>query len=364
MALDTSKPRICVVGQLIGMKAGHITTQGQIVAELLAGDGYEVTRVSSKLNRVLRLCDVILTVFRRRHAVDVLMIEVYSGLSFVLADAASWLGKVLKIPVIFVLHGGSLPEYADTHPKWVNRVLDRGKLLVAPSEYLAMEMTDRGFDVRVVPNVVSISKDQFRLRRKLAPKLLWMRSFHPLYNPRMAVEVLAEVKAKRPDATLVMAGVDKGMEGEVRNHATDMGLRDSVRFPGFLDAEAKAREFSESDIYLNTNTIDNMPVSVVEACAFGLPVVATNVGGLPHLITHEVNGMLVPNGDTDAAADAIEKLLSDSELAERLSRNGRQLAERSDWRTVRGMWERLFEEVTSTRAKNSVRKTIEITTAQ
>lgn len=364
MTLDTAKPRVCVVGQLIGMRTGNITTQGQIVADLLARDGYEVTSVSSKLNRVLRLWDVMWTIFRKREAIDLLMIEVYSGLSFVLADAASLLGKFFGISVIFVLHGGNLPEYSDTHPKWVNRVLGRGKLLVAPSEYLAREMVAHGFHMRVVPNVVSISEDSFRLRRRLAPKLLWMRSFHSIYNPRMAIEAFAKVKAKHPDATLVMAGVDKGMEGEVKALAADLGLQDSVSFPGFLDAAAKAREFSKADIYLNTNTIDNMPVSVVEACAYGLPVVATNVGGLPHLITHEMDGLLIPNGDVDAAAEAVEKLLSEPDFAKRLSSNGRQLAGRSDWRTVRGMWETLFDEVSNPSSRHSVRKTVEITIAQ
>jgi glycosyltransferase involved in cell wall biosynthesis len=346
------------------MRTGHITTQGQIVADLLARDGYEVTSVSSKLNRILRLCDVIWTIFCKREAIDLLMIEVYSGLSFVLADAASLLGKFFGIPVIFVLHGGNLPGYSGTHPRWVNRVLGRGKLLVAPSEYLAREMASLGFHVRVVPNVVSISEDSFRLRRHLAPKLLWMRSFHPIYNPRMAVEVFAKVRADHPDATLVMAGVDKGMEGEVKALAADLGLHYSVSFAGFLDAAAKAREFSEADIYLNTNTIDNMPVSVVEACAYGLPVVATNVGGLPHLINNGEDGLLIPNGDADAAAEAIERLLTEPDLAERISRNGHQLAGRSDWRTVRGLWAQLFDEVLNRTDQSTVRKTVELNIAQ
>lgn len=293
-----------------------------------------------------------------------MLIEVYSGLSFVLADTASLLSRFFKIPAIFILRGGGLPEFTARHPGWVVRFLKRADLLVAPSTFLAGEMERYGFNVRVVPNVVALGRYDYRKRRNIQPKLLWMRSFHAIYNPAMAVEVFAKVKATHPDATLVMAGVDKGLEGEMKDLVASMGLRNSVRFPGFLDSAAKAQEFAAADIYLNTNTVDNMPVSVLEACAFGVPVVATNVGGLAHLITHGEDGLLVASGDVDAAAAAIEMLLSDSELTETLSKNGRRLAESSDWPNVREMWETLFYEILSRRGLSSASDEIEFNIAR
>ena len=84
-----------------------------------------------------------------------------------------------------------------------------------------------------------------------------------------------------------MAGKDKGLEENLRKMAEEMNLSDKIRFVGFLDSEEKLKEFADADIYINTNRIDNMPVSVLEARAFGLPVVSTDVGGLPHLIEHK-----------------------------------------------------------------------------
>ena len=215
--------------------------------------------------------------------------------------------------------------------------------------FLAGEIQRLGFEIRVIPNVIELRTYPFRPRRNVSPKLFWMRSFHPIYNPQMALEAFAMVKQKNPDATLVMAGVDKGLENAVKDLSWDMGLCDSVRFPGFLDERSKIREFSEADIYLNTNRIDNMPVSIVEACAMGVAVVATDVGGVSHLIKNEVNGMLVADNDPKEMAAAIEKLLADPDLTERLSRNGRLLAERSDWNNVRNAWEALFADILKTR---------------
>jgi Glycosyltransferase len=142
-----------------------------------------------------------------------------------------------------------------------------------------------------------------------------------------------------------MAGKDKGLEYETRRLAEALGLNGAVHFPGFLDMAAKVREGNAADIYINTNHVDNMPVTVVEACAMGLPVVTTAVGGIPDLLTDGETGLLVPDNDDQAMTAAIHRLLNEPALATRLSTNGRQLAERSSWEKVRPLWEQLFAEV-------------------
>jgi glycosyltransferase involved in cell wall biosynthesis len=88
-----------------------------------------------------------------------------------------------------------------------------------------------------------------------------------------------------------------------------------------------------------------MPVSVIEARAFGLPVVSTEVGGLPYLIQDGLDGFLVPDNDHEAMAAKIQRLFDDSSLARDMSRRGREIAERSGWRRVRPKWEKLLTEL-------------------
>jgi glycosyltransferase involved in cell wall biosynthesis len=95
-------------------------------------------------------------------------------------------------------------------------------------------------------------------------------------------------------------------------------------------------------MFLNTSHIDNMPVSVIEACALGLPVVATDVGGLRDLLTDAETGLLVPDDDDKAMAAAVTRLLNDPGLRERLSINGRLMAERYDWVRVWPLWEEVL----------------------
>ncbi len=178
---------------------------------------------------------------------------------------------------------------------------------------------------------------------------MWLRTFHDIYNPFMAVRVLARLRESHAEAVLVMAGQDKGLQAETQRLAMDLGVQDAVRFPGFLDMEGKIRLGNEVDIFINTSRVDNMPVTIVEACAMGLPVVSVGVGGILDLLRHEQTGLLVGDDDVEAMTAGIRRLLDDPDLAGHLSVNARRLAERSDWERVRPQWEHLFGRILSRR---------------
>lgn len=337
-----SRPTLCIVGPLLGRNPGWVTTPGEILADLFRGLGYPVLSVSSIPNRLLRLADIVQALVRHRNRIELALLQVYSGPSFAVEDIASRICRRFGIPVVMVLHGGAMPAFMARHPRWATRVLSRAEMLVAPSAFLARAVKERGLQVQVIPNLLELHKYPFRVRQRLEPRLLWMRTFHPIYNPAMAIRAFERIRRVHPEARLVMAGQEKGLGPAVRKMVGDLGLDEAVSFPGFLDGPAKAREGNAADIFLNTNHIDNMPVSVLEACAMGLPVVATAVGGVPDLLTDGQTGLLVGDDDWAAMAEAVDRLLHDEELAERLSRNGRRLAEASAWENVRPQWEALI----------------------
>lgn len=336
------KPRIGFLGPMLGSNPGWSVGQGEVLAGLLEREGYAVRTASRRVNRWLRLADLTLSPALWRGRVDLLVVLVFSGAAFRLVEAASAAGGLAGFPMIFWLHGGNLVDFAHRHPTRVDRVLRRGRAWVAPSGFLAEPFRDRGYGVRVIPNVVDLGEYPYRHRPTVAPRLLWMRTFHELYRPDLALRALALVRRSHQDATLTLAGQDKGLLGETRRLASELGLEGAVRFAGFLDAEGKRREFAAHDLFLNTNRVDNAPVSVLEAAAFGLPVVSTNVGGIPHLLRHGEEALLVPEGDAEALAASVCRLLDEPGLAGRLSMAGREVAERSSWPRVQPLWEELL----------------------
>jgi phenylacetate-CoA ligase len=140
-----------------------------------------------------------------------------------------------------------------------------------------------------------------------------------------------------------MGGADHGALDETLARARELGVEDRITFAGYLDAAGKAAAFRDHDVYLNTNLIDNMPVSLLEASACGLVPVATAVGGIPAMVDDGVDGRLAPARDVDALADAILELLADPETFARLSAGARARAEQSGWKAVRRRWEDRFD---------------------
>lgn len=340
---SSAHPRVCFVGPMLGRHPGWVTTQGEILADLFAADGWEVRETSSQIRRLVRLIDTIVCLVRWHRHLDLVVVSVFSGAGFVMADVSSLVSRALGLPVVMVLRGGSLPEFRSRHWSWCRRVFARAAVVVAPSEYLVSIVDDASEPAVVVPNVVDTAALAGKPRAQAGGRLLWMRTFHPIYNPQLAVDAFGRVVEVQPDATLTMAGQDKGILDEVRAAVDAQPWSTSVHFPGFLGPAAKAEAFATHDIYVHTNRVDNMPVSVLEAAAAGLPVVATRVGGIPDLLTDGETALLVPDDDAEALASAILRLREDPELASRLSVQGRELAEESSWPSVRDKWRVVFE---------------------
>ncbi|MCP4655054.1 MAG: glycosyltransferase family 4 protein [bacterium] len=328
---------------MLGRHPGWVPSPGESLTQLLRDEGYPTRSTSAFLNPLRRVPDVVRSLVAWRRQIDIVIVMVFSGRAFAMAELAGWLAKRLGKKLVLWLHGGNLPQLAERSPRWVRRVLDRGDEIVAPTTFLGNLATRVHCTVRIIPNFVRINEYDYRRRRSMRPRLLWMRTFHEIYQPQMAVRVLSSLCRNHAEATLTMAGQEKGLFEPTRRLAESLGLADTVRFPGFLDAAGKRRELARHDIFLNTNRIDNTPVSLVEAAAAGLPIVTTDVGGIPHLLRHGESALLVPDGDVEAMAHAVDRLLHAPELAQRLSDNGRLLAESCDWRPICERWRTLLD---------------------
>src|SRR5688500_14503012 len=92
-ASTRSRPRLCVIGPLVGVNRGYVTTQGEVMERQLRGAGYPMVSASGAANRYVRFADITATILLQRNAIDVILLQVYGGPSFVVEDAASRLAK-------------------------------------------------------------------------------------------------------------------------------------------------------------------------------------------------------------------------------------------------------------------------------
>lgn len=342
------KRSVLVVGNFLS-GAGANRAVCEDLAERLRGAGWAVVTTSTRQNRGARLLDMLATAWRERAHYHVAYLDVFSGPAFVWAEATAHLLRRLGKPYVLTLRGGDLPSHAARWPGRVQRLLDGAAAVTAPSSYLMERLSPISSRIQIMPNAVDLVEFAFRARRPLRPRFVWVRAFHQIYRPALAVEVLARL-SELPDATLTMVGPDKG-DGSferTREAARRAGIEERVVFTGRVPRTEVAARLAAADVFLNTTSIDNTPMSVIQAMASGLPVVSTDAGGIPHLLRDGDDALLVGPDDADAMARAARRLFDEPALAERLAARALEKVGAFDWPVVLAHWDALLGHVVAT----------------
>jgi glycosyltransferase involved in cell wall biosynthesis len=330
---------VLMVGNFL---SGTVGVRGvcEELAERLQQAGWSVIKTSDKASKAARLIDMVSTVFTRRTRYRIAQVDLYSGPAFLWAEAACYALRMAGKPYVVTMHGGGLPRFAASHPGRCRALLQAAKAVTAPSDYLRETMRAYRDDIQLMPNALEISRYPFRPRQRATANLVWVRAFDYTYNPVLAIQTLALVAKRFPETRLLMVGPDKldGSFEATKAEAAALGLEDRVEFAGAVPKAEMAKWMDRGDIFLNTTNVDNTPVTVLEALATGACVVSTRVGGIPYLLTDQNNALLVPPGDAAEMAAAIGRLIREPELAQRLSSEGRKLAETVDWTVVLNRW--------------------------
>lgn len=301
---------------------------------------------SNKRNQILRLVDMLRACWQHRKEVDAAIIDTYSTWAFYYACACAWLLRQLRIRYIPILHGGNLPVRLKRSPILCRQLFGSAWINIAPSGYLLHHFIEAGYRVELIPNYIELEHYPFRHRSQVTPRILWVRSFHELYRPHWAISILERLLKQYPDAELCMVGPDKdGSLERCRQLAEGKGLADKVRFTGRLSKPDWIALSAQYDIFLNTTSADNTPVSVMEAMALGMLVVTTRVGGIPWLFEDGTEGIMVAEANEDKLTNAIMELIEQPEKATSISAKARKKAEEWDWEMVKGKWKVLFDDL-------------------
>ncbi|MDT0645299.1 glycosyltransferase family 4 protein [Zunongwangia sp. F260] len=334
--------RILYIGndlQLNSFTATYIS----FFSKMLKREGYAVRTASTRSNKGLRLVEMLAMVVRHHKETDVVLIDTYGALNFYYAYLVGKTCKHYKLDYIPILHGGNLPERLEDSESYSRKLFGHAKVNIAPSAFLYNIFKSKGFDnTRIVPNSVELGNYPFKQRENFRPRLLWVRRFQKRYNPLLAIKVLVQLMRKYPDTELCMVGPDKdgsmaACKSYVRKHKLP------VRFTGKLEKREWAALSVDYDFFINTTTIDNTPISVIEAMGLGLPVVSTNVGGMPMLIEDKKDGVLVPEDNREAMAAAISELIEDPKKTMEICKEARKKVEKFDWEVVKEDWNQVLK---------------------
>lgn len=338
------KGSLVYIGNKTKGRNDRTVTTLDTLMEHFQAEGLSVVSASHYTWKPLRLVHMLWTVLTKGRNAGKVLIDCYSTQNFYYAVAVGGLCRLLRIPYFPILHGGNLPERLQRSPRWSRALFSGAKMNVAPSRYLLEAFRKEGFNnVILIPNTFELMHYPFQAENRVAPKLLWVRSFARIYNPMLAVQVLEQLLHHFPEAELCMVGPDKdGSLPQCKAYAEERNL--NVTFTGKLSKESWIDLSKDYGLFLNTTNFDNTPVSVMEAMALGLPIVSTNVGGIPFLLAHEKDALLVPPNDAKAMVAAIVSLCKEPDKAVSLSKQARRKVEHFDWKIVREEWLKLLRD--------------------
>jgi glycosyltransferase involved in cell wall biosynthesis len=270
-----------------------------------------------------------------------------SYFSFLLAPLPAFLvARLLGKPILINYRSGEAPDHL-RRSSVARATLARTDTNVVPSRFLRDVFARFGLPTEIIPNVVDLRRFRFARRRPLRPRLLSTRNFESLYNVGCTLRAFRTIQAHYPDASLTLVGA--GSEGpQLRALAAELRLR-NVTFAGPIPPGEIWRSYADADIYVQTPNIDNMPSSVLEAFASGMPVVSTAAGGVPAILTDGVHGLLAPLGDHDVVAQQVLRLLGDQALVDRLTDAALASCAAYRWEVVRGQWLSLYRRLAERR---------------
>jgi len=251
--------------------------------------------------------------------------------------------KLLGRPVVLNYHSGDAERHLRRSAVARRVMRDWVDLNVVPSSFLRDVLASFGIAAHVVPNTIDPRQFAYRVRDPLRPRILCTRNFEPIYNMAAVLRTFARVQASHADATLTLVG-GGSQDAALRALAATLRLR-HVTFAGRAPPSAISRYYADADIYVQTPTIDNMPLSILEAFASGLPVVSTGVGGIPAILTPGVHGLLGSSDDDEAVAAHVLTLLESPDYARQLAAAAHQTLAGYAWPVARDGWLRAYRSV-------------------
>ena len=291
--------------------------------------------LANNAKRILRLAS-----YMKKQAVDayVVMLPVTTQLMLRLS-------KLTKAPIV-VSERADPKEYSPKIQKALQSLASRAAGYVFQTDEAAAWYMPhlKGVAYEVIPNAINPAFVRPAYEGEREKTILAAGRFSRQKNFPLLIKAFAKVADKFPEHKLVIYG-QGGLLESYQSLAAELGVADRVDFPGYVPDMPQRLE--KASMFVLSSDYEGMPNALMEAMALGLPCVSTDCGGggARFLIKDGENGLLVPQRDVDAMAEAMDKILSDEEFAQKLGSNARALQNTLAPEKIYGAWEQFIYQV-------------------
>ena len=320
---------------------GGISGQVEALQRHLTEEGYTADVFSCR-GSILKRLSMPFRLFQKIRHYDVAHVHCCSGRGFFPAVLGVGIGRITGKRVILTYHGGGGSSFFAKHERLVKRYLMRTDANIVLSGFLGDVFDKYRIPYSIIPNIIELDESLYRKRVTLKPDFICIRSHERIYNIPCILRAFKRVQETIPSATLTLVG-DGSLHDALISQASGMGL-DNVRFTGRVNNSEIYNYLDKTDIMLSSPTVDNMPVSILEAMNAGLLVISSHVGGVPYMIENEKTGLLFPSNDDGALAKCMLHAFENIQDTLRIVEAAHNEVRKYSWANVRKPLLSLYQE--------------------
>lgn len=312
---------------------GGISGQVEILQRKFQEEGFIADVFSTKATIWRRLW-MVSKLRKKARDYGVLHIHCCSGLGgFLPAVLGIRIGNRLGKRVVLTYHGGGGESFFDRYPKLVHSYLMRTDANIVLSGFLARIFEKHQLPYTIIPNIVELNESHFHQRDTIKPVFICTRTHEGLYNIPCILRAFQRVQKEVPEASLILVGDGPQHESLVQQ-TNAMGLKNVV-FTGRVHNKQIYDYLDQADVMLSSPTIDNMPVSLIEAMNAGLLVISSRVGGVPYMIEDGDNGLLFESNNDEELAEKMKWVLNHPGEAVEIIKRASLDVKKYSWNHVR-----------------------------
>jgi len=229
------------------------------------------------------------------------------------------IGKIFKKRVVLDFVGGGVIDMINNGNTRIIYWIKKFNQVIVPTTIFKDAFEKVGISSKIFPHIVNISRFSEAKTNTNTPVFLAAKNLEKYSNVASLIRAFAEIKKIKPKATFLIAG-DGPEKKNLINLVNELNVS-GVEFLGNKSYDEMPKLFSEATIFLHGTQIESFGIVLIEAMASKTPIISTNVGGIPNIITHDYNGLLVNFDDYMSISKLAIELINDNEKYNRITNN-------------------------------------------
>lgn len=297
----------------------------------LVDDGNTVEIFNTKANPLKRSI-LIFFLLKKVKSFEVIHIHGCSGLGFFPIFIGIIACKILaKKRTIVTYHGGGAKEFLRKYLRLIRGVMNKADKITVMSKFLQETFSESGIKTVVLKNLIDIKVKRDCILEMDTPRLLSIRSLNPIYNINDIIDAFRKIKEIFTDATLQIVGTGS-LEDDIRSQTKHLP---DIYFIGQVRNEEIPTIMQQNNVLISVPSFDNQPMSILEAFSVGIPVISSNVGGIPDMIVDSHNGFLVDVHSPEQISKKVEWIFNNKEKVTQIINNAKESVKDYQWPAVK-----------------------------